>query len=164
MELHTAYICAGSNIGDRAENCRKGFSVLTNAEDAVLKAQSKFYKTEPVDYRDQDWFVNAVIEVETGLNPFGLLKRLKEIERETGRTEPSIRFGPRVLDLDIILFDDAVISDPGLEIPHPRMHKRCFVLRPLCDIAPDINHPVFGKDMRQLLDSVDDNDQKVLEY
>ncbi len=164
MNNHTVYICAGSNIGDKVDNCVKGIEALKEAEGVTLALQAKFYKTEPVDYKDQEWFVNTVVKIETGLDPFQLLNLLKEIEQDAGRTKAPVRFGPRVLDMDIILFDDEVINGDELEIPHPRMHKRCFVLRPLCDIAPDISHPVLKKDMEQLLSSIDDNDQKVIEY
>jgi 2-amino-4-hydroxy-6-hydroxymethyldihydropteridine diphosphokinase len=164
MGVHTAYIGAGSNIGDKLLNCKNGISALTNTQNAVEKAWSRFYKTEPVDYKDQDWFINVVVKVETTLAPFELLKTLKSIERGAGRVDGSIRFGPRVLDLDIILYDDLVANSSKLIVPHPRMHKRRFVLRPICDIDPTIVHPVLKKEMQALLDVLDENEQRIVEY
>ena len=145
-------------------NCKNGISALTTTRNVVEKVWSRFYKTEPVDYKNQDWFVNAVVKVETTLAPLELLKRLKAIEREAGRVDGAIRFGPRVLDLDIILYDDWVTNSSELVVPHPRMHKRRFVLRPICDIDPKIVHPVFKKEMQALLDVLDENDQRIVEY
>lgn len=164
METHTAYISAGSNMGDKLQNCRDGLKALTGTGAALITAWSNFYKTSPVDFTEQDWFVNAVVKIETGYDPFELLKDMISIQGRAGRTCDPVRFGPRVLDLDIIFYDDIVIDLPGLTIPHPRMHKRRFVLKPLCDIDPDYIHPVFKKNLRHLLDSLDDNDQKVIEY
>ena len=164
MGVHTAYIGAGSNIGDKLLNCKNGIFALTNTQDAAVKAWSRFYKTEPVDYKNQDWFINVVVKVETTLAPFELLKTLKSIERDAGRMDGSIKFGPRVLDLDIILYDDLVTNSSELVVPHPRMHKRRFVLRPICDIDPTIVHPVLKKEMQALLDVIDENEQRIVEY
>lgn len=164
METHTAYIGAGSNIGDKLLNCKNGIAALTRANKTVLKDRSKFYKTEPVHYKDQDWFVNWVVKIETTLDPFDLLNELNSIERDTGRVYNPIRFGSRTLDLDIILYDDLVKNSADLIIPHPRMHKRRFVLRPICDIDPKIVHPVLKKDMQYLLDILDENEQRIIEY
>ncbi len=164
MENHTAYIGVGSNIGNKLINCQKGIDDLTISGKAVLKAQSRIYKTDPVDYTDQDWFVNFVVKIETFLDLFQLFNELKLIERNAGRIDGAIRFGPRVLDLDIILYDDLVTNSSELIIPHPRMHKRRFVLRPICDIDPNIVHPVFKKDMQYLLDILEENEQRIVEY
>lgn len=164
MGVHTAYIGAGSNIGDKLLNCKNGISALTNTQNAVEKAWSRFYKTEPVDYKNQDWFINVVVKVETTLDPFELLKTLKSIERDAGRADGTIKFGPRVLDLDILLYDDWVTNSSQLIVPHPRMHKRRFVLRPICDIDPTIVHPVLKKEMQALLDVLDENEQRIVEY
>ena len=164
MGVHTAYIGAGSNIGDKLLNCKNGISALTNTQNAVEKARSRFYKTDPVDYKNQDWFINFVVKVETALAPLELLKTLKSIERDAGRMDGSIRFGPRILDLDIILYDDWVTNSSELIVPHPRMHKRRFVLRPICDIDPTIVHPVLKKEMQALLDVLDKNEQRIVEY
>jgi len=164
MKNHIAFICVGSNLGNKLENCKKGVDALIRSDSVTLKAQSLCYKTDPVDYLNQDWFINYVIKIETSLDPFKLLNRLKSIEKDAGRINDVIRFGPRILDLDIILFDDAVINSENLTIPHPRMHKRRFVLKPVCDIDPEIIHPVFKKDMKYLIDNIDDEKQGIAEY
>ncbi|MCD6224436.1 MAG: 2-amino-4-hydroxy-6-hydroxymethyldihydropteridine diphosphokinase, partial [Deltaproteobacteria bacterium] len=102
MQTHTVLISAGSNIGDKSGNCKKGISALIRAESAVLFKESKLYKTEPVDYTDQDWFVNCAVKISTPLEPLELLTEIKRIESEAGRKKDAVRFGPRVLDLDII--------------------------------------------------------------
>ena len=151
-------------MGRKLENCRKGITALTCCGDCRLIDQSSVYRTEPVDYRDQDWFVNYAVKIETTLDPYALLDILESIQRDAGRTENAVRFGPRVLDLDIILFDAMVVNTPRLVIPHPRMHERHFVLKPICDIDPDINHPVFHRTMQALLEDLDVKDQKIIEY
>jgi 2-amino-4-hydroxy-6-hydroxymethyldihydropteridine diphosphokinase len=161
---YTAYIGAGSNLGNKLLNCKNGITLLTKSGDAVLKDQSRFYKTEPVDYSAQDWFVNCVVKIETSLDPFALLHRLKSIERDIGRVADTVRFGPRILDLDILLLDGSVINSPQLVVPHPRMHKRRFVLRPICDIDSTIIHPILMKNMHSLLQMLDEKKQKVVEY
>ena len=164
MGIHTAYIGAGSNIGNKLLNCKNGMQALTRTKKVVVTDWSRFYKTEPVDYKDQDWFVNFVVKIETFLDPFQLFNELKTIEREAGRLYDPIRFGPRILDLDIILYDNLVTNSSELIIPHPRMHKRRFVLRPICDIDPKIVHPVLKKDMQYLLDILEEDEQGIVEY
>ena len=171
MQAHTVLISAGSNIGDKSKNCKKGISALTRTRNAVLLKESKYYKTEPVDYTDQDWFVNCAVKIITPLEPLELLTEIKKIESEAGRKKDALRFGPRVLDLDIIFFDNLVMEQviedtTGLDnliIPHPRMHQRRFVLMPICDIDPNIIHPIFKKDIRTLLAELDNSGQKVCE-
>jgi 2-amino-4-hydroxy-6-hydroxymethyldihydropteridine diphosphokinase len=128
--------------------------------------QSPFYLTEPVDYpvahSDKDWFVNGVVRIQTEHDPMALFGELFTIQLEEGRMPGALRFGPRILDMDILLYDDIVIESPDLVIPHPRMHKRRFVLRPICDIDPEVVHPVLQKSMRQLLSDLDDNAQRVV--
>ncbi len=164
QEIHTAYISVGSNLGRKFENCCKGITTLTSCGKCRLIDNSLVYQTEPVDYRDQDWFVNYVVKIETILDPLSLLDTLKSIEGDAGRARDAVRFGPRVLDLDIILYDAIVVDTPKLVIPHPRMHKRRFVLRPICDIDPSIIHPVFHRTMQFLLESIDSEDQRITEY
>jgi len=161
-ESNVAYISVGSNIGRKLKNCRQGIAELTRRPDFTLTGQSLFYRTEPTDFEDQDWFVNAVFTIRTSVTPNALLLQLQEIQQATGRKESSVRFGPRVLDLDILLFDDLVVSSRNLIIPHPRMHKRRFVLRPICDINPYLVHPTLKKEMRELLTLLDDNEQQVM--
>ena len=158
MELvmkHIAYIAIGSNLGDKLSNCKKGIEALEFCG-VKVSACSRFYKTAPVDYTDQDWFINAVIRIDTNLQPIELLKLLKAIEKQLGRVE-TVRFGPRVLDMDIIFYDDLVFEKDALIIPHPRMHKRGFVLRPICDIEPDFIHPALKQDMKTLLSLVEND-------
>ena len=161
--MNPAYISIGSNMGQRKANCHRGIAAVVADGHSELVATSAFYKTSPVDYLEQDWFVNAVVKIETVLTPIDLLDLLGNIEKSVGRVQNPIRFGPRVLDMDIILYADQVIETDRLIIPHPRMHKRRFVLQPICDIDATIKHPVLGQDMRTLLDSLGDDDQKVLE-
>ena len=164
MKNHIAFICVGSNLGNKLENCKKGVDALIRSDSVTLKAQSRCYKTDPVDYLNQDWFINYVIKIETSLDPFELLNMLKSIQRNAGRINDVVRFEPRILDLDIILFDDVVVNSENLTIPHPRMHKRRFVLKTICDIDPKIIHPVFKKNMKYLLDNLEDEEQGIEEY
>ncbi|MEW5736001.1 MAG: 2-amino-4-hydroxy-6-hydroxymethyldihydropteridine diphosphokinase [Thermodesulfobacteriota bacterium] len=161
---HIAYIGFGANLGDREKNCREGMERLDRSGFCKVVAVSPLYMTEPVDYLDQDWFVNGAAKVATAMQPAGLLSLLKHIETEVGRTPGGPRFGPRVLDMDVLLFDDLVAEGPELILPHPRMHKRRFVLAPLCDIAQDIQHPVLHKTMRELLSALDEEGQKVVAF
>ncbi|MFZ5568979.1 MAG: 2-amino-4-hydroxy-6-hydroxymethyldihydropteridine diphosphokinase [Thermodesulfobacteriota bacterium] len=161
---HTAYVSFGSNMGDRETNCRRGVEALSRTRGVAVMKRSPLYQTSPVDFLDQGWFVNGALKLKTALTPFELLRALKEIERFVGREKPLVRFGPRVLDMDIVLYGAEVVHSPELVIPHPRMHKRSFVLQPLCDIDADIIHPVFGKSIRYLLDHLHDDSQKVWSF
>jgi 2-amino-4-hydroxy-6-hydroxymethyldihydropteridine diphosphokinase len=158
------YISVGSNLGNKLENCRNGVEALIHSGSSRLLAQSRIYKTEPVDFRDQDWFVNYVIKIDTSLKPLALLSLLQKIQQDAGRIQDTVRFGPRKLDLDILLYGDLIVNSPDLEIPHPRMHKRRFVLRPFCDIDSGVVHPVFKENMHSLLSKLKDKNQKVVEF
>ncbi|MEJ2729159.1 MAG: 2-amino-4-hydroxy-6-hydroxymethyldihydropteridine diphosphokinase [Deltaproteobacteria bacterium] len=161
---HIAYISVGSNMGDRLQNCLRGIEALTEIGNSRILAQSRIYTTEPVDYKDQGWFINIMVKLETADDPFKLLDRIKEIQRAAGRAQDPIRFGPRILDLDIIFYDDRIIESKRLVVPHPRMHKRRFVLKPICDIDPKIIHPVLKQEMQMLLKSLGKKEQKVYPY
>lgn len=124
------------------------------AELGEVRAVSSFYETEPVDYREQPWFLNCAVEVATELMPRQLLARLKTLERELGRQQAKVPKGPRVIDIDIILFAGSVVELPGLVVPHPAMHERRFVLQPLAEIAPQSRHPVLKCTVRELLDAL----------
>ena len=163
LMTHQVFVSVGSNLGDKIENCRKGIKALLADGSSVLVKSSSFYRTSPVDYKDQDWFVNLVVKIETSLGPHALLNKIQGIEKAVGRKANTVRFGPRVIDLDIVLFGDRVIQTEKLEVPHPRMHKRRFVLKPICDIEPSMVHPVLGKDMLSLLESLQDSEQKIVE-
>jgi len=164
MQKHAVYISAGSNIGNRLLHCQNGIAGLRNSGMSTIKAQSRFYLTEPVGYTEQDWFINAVVKIETVLDPFQLLHELLSIQRNEGRTDNTIRFGPRILDLDILLYDDVVINSSRLVVPHPEMHKRRFVLCLICDIDSAIVHPVLKKTMYQLVADLDDKGQRIFHY
>ena len=157
-----AYIAIGSNLGDKLGNCRQAVAAIEAHPDIALKAGSGFYRTAPVDYTDQDWFVNAAVNVSTRLEPLALLDFLKSVERSMGRRQGGVRFGPRPIDLDIIFYGRMVVSSARLEIPHPRAHKRRFVLQPICDIDPAFVHPVFHQNVRYLLDKINDPEQAIV--
>jgi 2-amino-4-hydroxy-6-hydroxymethyldihydropteridine diphosphokinase len=164
VETHIAYISVGSNLGDRVKNCRKGIEALTESGNSRILAQSRIYMTEPVDYEDQNWFINLMIKLETELDPFQLLDHIERIQRAAGRLKDPVRYGPRILDLDIILYDDRIIDSGRLVVPHPRMHKRRFVLKPICDIDPAVIHPVLKQEMQFLLKRLEADQQKVIAY
>ena len=158
---HTVFISVGANLGDKMGNCRFGIAQLSARADVDQVVVSPFYRTAPVDYLDQDWFVNAALRLTTRQAPLELLDTLIAIQKQAGRQEDKIRYGPRVLDLDIIFYADRVIREPRLEVPHPRMHKRRFVLQPICDIEPAFIHPVRGQTVQALLDRLDDDQQEI---
>jgi 2-amino-4-hydroxy-6-hydroxymethyldihydropteridine diphosphokinase len=145
------YLGLGSNIGDREANLRAAIDLLPANRIEVLRV-SPVYETEPVDYTDQRWFLNLVVEASTTLLPLQLLGRTSRIERELGRVR-TIAKGPRTIDIDILLYGRAVIRSPKLEVPHPRMGDRRFVLAPLADLAPDLRHPATGQSIRRMLDA-----------
>ena len=160
-DIHTAIISIGSNIGDKLANCKRAISALGSHEGTRAISCSPFYRTAPVDYLDQDWFVNAALRLETILAPKDLLAALQLIQHQAGRLKDPIRFGPRIIDLDIIFYDALIINTPELVIPHPRMHKRRFVLQPICDIDPAFVHPVLQKKIQTLLGQLPDESQSV---
>jgi len=143
-----AYLSLGSNLGDREANLRAAIVQLEPS--GKVKAVSAFYETEPVDVVDQSWFLNCVVAIETKLAAGDLLKVLLGIEQLMGRQRLREQ-GPRKIDMDILLFGDRVIDEPGLKIPHPGMHRRRFVLEPLVEIAPEARHPVLNRTARELL-------------
>jgi len=146
-----AYLSTGSNLGDKLDNCRSGLAALEQTDGIHIDAVSAFYLTEPMEYSDQPWFINAAVRIQTALDPLVLLAALKTLEQKSGRKDSGIRFGPRTLDFDVIFYNDIVIDTPSLIVPHPRLHEREFVLRPICDLAPDMIHPVLKKTAGQLL-------------
>ncbi len=150
--MKVVYIALGSNIGDRAENLRQAREQIAVPDLRVLRASS-IYETAPRDVKDQPWFLNQVIECETDLFPRQLLARLQKIEKSMGRKR-RIAKGPREIDLDILFFGDAVVKAPELEIPHPRIAERRFVLEPLAELAPEKKHPGTRKTVREMLASV----------
>jgi 2-amino-4-hydroxy-6-hydroxymethyldihydropteridine diphosphokinase len=149
--MKIAYLGLGSNIGDREANLGAAIERLRAPDLRVLRV-SPVYETEPVDYTRQRWFLNLVVEVETSLFPMQLLARVARIERALGRAR-TVPKGPRTIDIDILLYGQAVIRSETLEVPHPRMGERRFVLAPLADLAPDLRHPVAHRTVREMLEA-----------
>lgn len=152
--MKITYLGLGSNLGDRRRNLEDAIARLDSPDLRVLRASS-IYETEPRDVADQPWFLNQVIEAETSLFPRQLHARAKKIERELGR-KPSRPKGPRLIDIDILLFGEAIVSMPELEIPHPRMTERRFVLEPLAELVPELRHPSTRRTIREMLALVKD--------
>jgi 2-amino-4-hydroxy-6-hydroxymethyldihydropteridine diphosphokinase len=150
---HIAYIGIGSNLGDKSYHCEKAISEILKLNRHKLLAKSSFFKTKPIGYPSQDWFVNGVIKIMTDLEPFDLLRALKDIESRLGRKE-TVRWGPRTIDLDILFFDEKKIEVEELQIPHPLLHERQFVLIPLAEIDRSLMHPVLKKSIGELLDNL----------
>jgi len=156
----TAYLSLGSNVGARNVNLEMAISRLE--ELGRVTAVSAFYESEPVENRDQPWFLNCVVALQTDLMPRQLMSHILEIESEMGRRRSqSPPKGPRTIDIDVLLFANSVIDTAELTVPHPAMHQRRFVLEPLTEIAPDVLHPVLKKTARQLRDALPRNEQKV---
>jgi len=148
MKEHIVYLALGSNLGDRLTNLKEAIAALTPQTD--VKAKSQVYETPPWGYQEQPKFLNQVVRAKTYLEPEQLLKHLKRLEVALGRKE-SFPNGPRLIDIDILFYDDLVLKTPALVIPHPRLHERAFVLMPLMDIDPDLVHPVSKKSVREMM-------------
>lgn len=144
-------IALGSNIGDREGNLRRAIEIISR-QMKLIKISS-VYETEPMYYESQERFLNCVVAIETDLKPRALLERLQAIELGVGR-RLTIRYGPRVIDLDVLFYGNEVVSEPGLEIPHPKIAERPFVLVPLNEIRPELVHPVLRKSASELLGSL----------
>ena len=154
-EWHTAFIALGSNMGDKKALLDNAVSYIANAKGCRLICVSKYIETAPYGYYDQDDFLNACLKMETVLTPHELLVLLHDIENNSGRVR-EIKWGPRTLDLDIIFYDDIIVSDDILRIPHAEAHKRDFVLQPLSEIAPNLLHPVCHRTITELLNALND--------
>lgn len=146
--MATVFLGLGTNLGDRSANLRAAIAALAELGDVA--AQSRVYETAPMLVLDQPAFLNMAARLETGLDPVDLLAGLKEIEQRLGRVE-SVRYGPRLIDLDILFYDALVMDEPHLTIPHPRLPERRFALAPLADIAASLRHPLEGKSVAELL-------------
>jgi 2-amino-4-hydroxy-6-hydroxymethyldihydropteridine diphosphokinase len=146
-----AYLSLGSNVGDRAANLNTAIDRLRAFGEVV--AVSSFYETEPVEFTAQPWFLNCAVTLNTDATPKQLLTVIVDIEQQLGRRRAQQK-GPRTIDIDILLFGDQIVDDPGLTIPHPALHERRFVLEPLVEIAPGARHPVFKQTIRELRDAL----------
>jgi 2-amino-4-hydroxy-6-hydroxymethyldihydropteridine diphosphokinase len=145
---HIVYLSLGTNLGNRAANLKQALSLLP--PQMTVKAKSKVYETPPWGYTDQDQFLNQVVKVTTYLEPENLLKHIKRLEVAMGR-KATFRYGPRLIDIDILFYDDEILETPSLTIPHPNLHERGFILLPMMDIAPDLVHPVRKKSIREMI-------------
>jgi 2-amino-4-hydroxy-6-hydroxymethyldihydropteridine diphosphokinase len=147
------YLSLGSNIGDREANLREAIRRLTAL--GVVSKVSSFYETEPVEFADQRFFINCAIELDTALSAQNLMREILSIERALGRNRDHAQpKGPRTIDIDILLYGNAIIDEPGLKVPHPAMHKRRFVLAPLAEIDAEVIHPVLERSVGELLDEL----------
>lgn len=159
--MKTAFLALGSNVGDREANLREAVEHLETGEIHVLR-RSSLYETAPQELLDQPSFLNAVVQVETGLFPMQLLARVREIERGMGRRRVTPK-GPRNIDIDILFYGRSVIAAAELHVPHPRIAQRRFVLEPLAEIAPDFRHPLTGKTAHEMLNALEPQGVRRLE-
>jgi 2-amino-4-hydroxy-6-hydroxymethyldihydropteridine diphosphokinase len=157
MPTHTVYLSLGSNLGDRAAHIERALARVAEENVRIVK-RSSFYETEPVEFLAQGWFLNIAVEAETELMPRQLLRVIRNIERELGRKR-IVKSGPRTIDIDILLFGMNIINAADLEIPHPRMTERRFVLVPMAEIAPTLRHPALRLTMPELLAATKDRSQ-----
>jgi 2-amino-4-hydroxy-6-hydroxymethyldihydropteridine diphosphokinase len=155
--IEKVYVSLGSNVGDREENLRVAIAALPGAG-VPVKRVSSIYQTEPVDLLEQPWFLNCVVEAKPSVPAAELLRALREIERRMGSKKLVAR-GPRLIDIDILLYGQQTIELPELQVPHPRMHLRRFVLAPLAELAPDLQHPSWSGTAAQLLATLDDKSE-----
>jgi 2-amino-4-hydroxy-6-hydroxymethyldihydropteridine diphosphokinase len=147
--MKTAYIGIGSNMGDPQQNCLEAIEWIGALDECRIISVSGFYLTEPVGVVAQDWYVNSAVSVSTAMPARDLLKALLQVEKDMGRVRIE-KWGPRVIDLDLLLYHDEMLDEPEIKVPHPLMHMRKFVMVPMMELAPDLVHPVFGKTMTEL--------------
>lgn len=152
------FLSLGSNVGEREANVRAAIERLGRVGE--VRKVSSFYETEPVEFTEQPWFVNCVVELKTELGAVELMRELLKVEREMGREREAVATkGPRVIDLDLLLFGDEVIDTEELTVPHPAMHLRRFVLEPLSEVAPEVVHPELRKSAREMLGELSGKDE-----
>lgn len=153
-----AFIGIGSNLDDPALQCEVALGHINTIDGCRLQRCSSFYQTEPVGFPDQAWFINAVAEVRAEIGIFELFRQLQEIEIKMGR-QRLVKWGPRIIDLDLLFYGQQIIAEANLTVPHPEVHKRRFVLEPLHEIAPYMIHPGYGISIAGLMKRLDDNNQ-----
>ncbi len=150
MDTHIVYLALGSNLDNRLANLKEAVASLPPQMD--VKAKSHIYETPPWGYEDQPKFLNQALKVQTYLEPEPLLKHIKRLEIALGR-KASFQHGPRLIDMDILFYDEIILNTPALTLPHPRLHERGFVLLPMMDIAPDLIHPLMHRSIREMVAS-----------
>jgi 2-amino-4-hydroxy-6-hydroxymethyldihydropteridine diphosphokinase len=159
--MKKVFLCLGSNLGNRTENLKQAEARIAEHVGSIISVSS-VYETEPWGFKSESKFLNMVLCVKTELSPSGLLGRILMIESQLGRIRSETQYKSRNIDIDIILYNDDIVKEPALEIPHPRMHERRFALVPMVEIAPDLIHPVLKKTMRSILKSCLDKSSVVL--
>jgi len=157
MAKKTVYLSLGSNVGDRVKNLRAAVAALQTVGVRVTRVSS-FYETEPVDFLEQAWFLNCAVEGETDVPALELLRALRGIELQMG-SRKLVAKGPRLIDMDILLYGSEVLDTPELQVPHPRMHLRRFVLVPLAEIAPTLKHPSWPKTVSEMVSATTDSSE-----
>ncbi len=155
--MKVVYLSLGSNLGDRLGLIRRGVKLLADAGVRNCRISS-YYRTKPVDFLAQGWFINCVVEAETELLPLRLLRVCQGVERALGR-RPGVSKGPRLIDIDLLLYENAVIRSRELVVPHERLPDRRFALVPLCELAPEVRHPVLNRTVREMLHDTPDASQ-----
>lgn len=156
-----AYLSLGSNIGDKKENLDKAIELLESHDEIEVTRLSSYYETEPVGYKEQDWFLNIVVEINTSLSPYSLLEYCNIIEQKLKRKR-IVRWGPRTIDVDILLYENYISTDERLTIPHPRMIERAFVMIPLYEIAPNIK--LNGQDISSIIKNLKKEEIRKIDY
>lgn len=159
--MSKAYLGIGSNIGNTRENIEKSIELLKNNPSIIVSTISSFYETAPVGYTNQDWFLNIVVEIDTSLNPYHLLDYCNNIEKELKR-ERIIRWGPRTIDIDILLYEGFSSDDEKLIVPHPRMCERAFVMIPLYEIATDLT--INNKNIKDIAENLKEEEVRKIDY
>lgn len=149
--LHKVFLGLGSNLGDRKENINKALSLLESRIGKILSVSS-IYRTEPVGFESDNYFINAACVLQTELQALDVLEYTQAIEKQLGRKEKSVKgkYHDRIIDIDVLLYDDIIVDYPHFTLPHPHLHERKFVLEPLAEIAPEIVHPILGKTISEL--------------